>query len=81
MRSAGMHFVMVAQNLSEGKTYMLKDAFMPSATGRICFRVGQDIPRDSGFGEDFVQRRMEISELKTGEAYVSYGKNTIKKVN
>ena len=80
MRSAGMHFVMVAQNLSEGKSYMLKDAFMPSATGRICFRVSQDIPRDSGFGDDFIRRKQEISELKTGEAYVSYGKGTIKKV-
>ncbi len=80
MRSAGMHFVMVAQNLSEGKSYMLKDAFMPSATGRICFRVSQDIPRDSGFEDDFIQRKQEISELKTGEAYVSYGKGTIKKV-
>lgn len=80
MRSAGMHFVMVAQNLSDGKSYMLKDAFLPSATGRICFRVGQDIPRDSGFEEDFVQRKQEIAELKTGEAYVSYGKDTIKKV-
>ena len=80
MRSAGMHFVMVAQNLSEGKSYMLKDAFMPSATGRICFRVSQDIPRDSGFEDDFIQRKQEISELKTGEAYVSYGKDTIKKV-
>lgn len=80
MRSAGMHFVMVAQNLSEGKSYMLKDAFMPSATGRICFRVSQDIPRDSGFEDEFVQRKQEISELKTGEAYVSYGKDTIKKV-
>ena len=80
MRSAGMHFVMVAQNLSEGKSYMLKDAFMPSATGRICFRVAQDIPRDSGFGDDYIQRKQEIAELKTGEAYVSYGRNTIKKV-
>ena len=80
MRSSGMHFVMVAQNLSEGKTYMLKEAFLPSATGRICFRVAQDIPRDSGFGEEYIDRRQEISGLKTGEAYVSYGSNTIKKV-
>ncbi|WP_408069499.1 FtsK/SpoIIIE domain-containing protein [Butyrivibrio sp. JL13D10] len=80
MRSAGMHFVMVAQNLSDGKSYMLKDAFLPSATGRICFRVAPDIPRDSGFEEEFVQRKQEITELKTGEAYVSYGKDTIKKV-
>ena len=80
MRSAGMHFVMIAQNLSEGKSYMLKGAFLPSATGRICFRVSQDIPRDSGFDNEFIERKKEISELKTGESYVSYGKNTIKKV-
>lgn len=80
MRSSGIHFVMVAQNLCDGKSYMLKDAFLPSVTGRICFRVSQNIPRDSGFEDEFVQRKQEISELKTGEAYVSYGKDTIKKV-
>ena len=58
-----MHFVMVAQNLSDGKSYMLKDAFLPSATGRICFRVAPDIPRDSGFDEDFIQRKQEIAEV------------------
>ena len=80
MRSAGMHFVMVAQNLSEGKSYMLKESFMPSATGRISFRVAQDVLRDSGYGDDFIQRKQEIAELKAGEAYVSYGSGTIKKV-
>ena len=80
MRSAGMHFIMVAQNLSEGKSYMLKEAFLPSASGRVCFRVSENIPRDSGFDDDFIQRKKEITELKTGEAYVGYGKGTIKKV-
>ena len=80
MRSAGMHFIMVAQNLSEGKSYMLKEAFLPSASGRVCFRVSENIPRDSGFDDDFIQRKQEITELKTGEAYISYGKGTIKKV-
>lgn len=80
MRSAGMHFIMVAQNLCEGKSYMLKEAFLPSASGRICFRVAPNIPRDSGFDEEFAQRKTEIGELKTGEAYISYGKGTIKKV-
>lgn len=80
MRSSGMHFVMVAQNLNDGKSYMLKDAFMPSAAGRICFRVAANIPRDSGFGEDFIRRSQEIAGLKTGEAYVSFGSDTIKRV-
>ena len=80
MRSVGMHFIMVAQNLCEGKSYMLKEAFLPSASGRICFRVAPNIARDSGFSEDFSQRKQEISELKTGEAYVAYGKGTIRKV-
>lgn len=80
MRSTGMHFVMIAQNLCEGKSYMLREAFFPSASGRICFRVLPDIPRDSGFDEAFVDRKQEITELKTGEAYVSYGNDTIKKV-
>lgn len=80
MRSAGMHFIMVAQNLNDGKSYMLKEAFLPSAAGRVCFRVAPNIPGDSGYDEDFVQRKKEISELKTGEAYVSYGKGSIRKV-
>lgn len=80
MRSAGMHFVMVAQNLCDGKSYMLKDAFMPSVSGRVCFRVAADIPRSSGFDDEFVQRKQEITELKTGEAYIGYGKDTVKKV-
>ena len=80
MRSVGMHFIMVAQNLSEGKSYMLKEAFLPSATGRICFRVAENMPRESGFDESFIQRRNEITVLSTGEAYVSWGKDTIKKV-
>ena len=80
MRSVGMHFVLVAQNLSEGKSYMLKEAFLPSATGRICFRIAENMPRESGFDESFVERRSEISSLSTGEAYVSWGKDTIQKV-
>lgn len=80
MRSAGMHFVMVAQNLSEGKSYMLKDSFLPSASGRVCFRAAQNIPGDSGFNESFTKRKEEISKLNTGEAYVSYGGDTIEKV-
>ena len=42
--------------------------------------MAQNIARDSGFSEEFSQRKQEIAELKTGEAYVSYGKGTIRKV-
>ena len=80
MRSAGMHFVMVAQNLCEGKSYMLKDSFLPSASGRVCFRAASNIPGDSGFNDNFTKRKEEISKLATGEAYVSYGGDTINKV-
>ena len=80
MRASGMHLVMIAQNLSEGKSYMIKDAFMPSATGRICFAVAENIPHESGFEEPFVQRKTEIAGLLAGEAYVSWGKETIRKV-
>ena len=81
MRSAGMHFVMVAQNLSDGKAYMLKDCFLPSATGRLCFRVARpEIVRDSGFGEEFISRTDEIMNLERGEAYLSYGKGTTGKI-
>ena len=80
MRSAGMHFVMLAQNLSDGKSMMLRDAFMNSASGRVSFRISEDALRDSGFGEDFNKRLNEINTLRTGEAFVSYGKDSIKKV-
>lgn len=80
MRSSGIHFVMVAQNLSEGRSYFLKESFLPSASGRICFRVEENMISDSGFKEEFIQRRKEIADLSTGEAYISYGKGTIKKV-
>ena len=79
MRYAGMHFVMIAQNLNE-KAYMLEDSFLKHANGRVCLRVGQDVPRESGFGEDFVARGREITELADGEAYIRDGINSIKKV-
>ena len=80
MRSYGMHFVMIAQNLVDGKAYMLKESFLPHASGRICFRVEEKIPFESGFGNTFAQRKTEIAALRTGEAYLSYGNNHIKKV-
>ena len=80
MRSSGIHFVMIAQNLVDGKAYMLKESFLPHAAGRVCFRVEEKIPFESGFGNDFAQRKTEIATLKTGEAYLSYGSNNIKKV-
>lgn len=80
MRSSGIHFVMIAQNLVDGKAYMLKESFLPHASGRICFRVEEKIPFESGFGNTFAQRKAEIAALKTGEAYLSYGNNHIKKV-
>lgn len=79
MRYAGMHFVMIAQNLNE-KAYMLEDAFLKHANGRVCLRVSQEVPREAGFGEDFVTRGKEISELADGEAYIRDGITGIKKV-
>lgn len=80
MRAAGLHFIMVAQNLSEGRTHMLKEAFLPHVSGRVCFRVTDEVVKSSGFGEEYLKRKKEISELKTGEAYISYGTNSVKKV-
>ena len=80
MRSSGIHFVMIAQNLVDGKAYMLKESFLPHAAGRVCFRVEEKIPFESGFGNTFAQRKAEIAALKTGEAYLSYGNNNINKV-
>ena len=80
MRSFVIHFVMFAQNLVDGKVYMLKESFLPHAAGRVCFRVEEKIPFESGFGNTFAQRKAEIAALKTGEAYLSYGNNNINKV-
>ena len=80
MRSSGIHFIMIAQNLVDGKSYMLKESFLQHATGRICFRVEEKVPFESGFGDLFNQRKTEIAKLKTGEAYLSYGNDNIKKV-
>lgn len=80
MRSSGIHFIMVAQNLSDGKSYMLKEAFTDHVTGRVCFRVDPGVIGESGFNETFTNRKEEISKLTTGEAYVSYGDDTINKV-
>ena len=81
MRFVGMHFVMISQNLGLGNSHMLKDAFLYQVTGRVCFKLDPSTLRDSGFGEEFTfDRRQEIPVLSAGEAYVSYGKNTIKKV-
>ena len=79
MRASGIHFIMFAQNLAETYSGILKEAFLPSASGRICFRVDPRIPAESSFGEEFVQRKHEIANLQRGEAYISYGKNIIKK--
>ncbi|MBR1764615.1 MAG: hypothetical protein IJ746_04410 [Ruminococcus sp.] len=72
MRSAGMHFVMIAQNLSIGRSNVLQEAFMLSASGRICFRVDQDALTGSGFKQAFRDHQEEIANLKSGEVYISY---------
>ena len=80
MRSSGMHFIIVAQNLSDGKSFMLNNAFTNHVSGRVCFRVVEDTLGESGFNDSFKKRKQEISSLNTGEAFVSYGGDTIEKV-
>ena len=81
MRSTGMHFVMIAQNLSVGRSNVLTDIFMPSASGRICFRVDSDALSQSGFKQGFRDHQDEIATLKVGEAFISYNSGaSIKKV-
>ena len=85
MRATGMHFIMVAQDLTKHKSYLLIESFMNSASGRVCFRVDEKALSDSGFPEEFRERKREIASLRTGEIYMGYGfgrnvASTIKKV-
>ena len=85
MRATGMHFIMVAQDLTKHKSYLLIESFMGSANGRVCFRVDEKALSDSGYPEEFRERKKEIASLRTGEIYMSYGNgrnvaSTIKKV-
>lgn len=78
MRSVGMHFIMIAQSLCDRKAFMLKEAFLQNVSGKICFRVAENVPGDSGYGEMFTQRKKDIIELPTGEAFVSVGQEPSK---
>ena len=82
MRATGMHFIMVAQDLTKHKSYLLIESFMGSANGRVCFRVDEKALSDSGYPDEFRERKKEIASLRTGETYMSYGNasTTIKKV-
>lgn len=85
MRATGMHFIMVAQDLTKHKSYLLIESFMGSANGRVCFRVDEKALSDSGYPDEFRERKKEIASLRTGETYMSYGNgrnvaSTIKKV-
>lgn len=83
MRSNGIHIVMIAQNMSDGKITLLKDSFLKTVSGRICFNLAQDSIRESSFGKVFTDRQEEIANLRTGEIFVSYdsGASNISKVS
>lgn len=82
MRSSGLHFVFISQNLSMNRTSYMDDAFLKHANGRVAFRLTQkETIRESHYPEEFVSRADDIVNLSTCVAYLSYGPGTIKKVN
>lgn len=73
IRAFGMHLVMIAQNLSDGKNNHLQD-LLSQVNGRICFRIdNEETLRNSSFGESFTERFSEIKNLGQGEIYLKYG--------
>lgn len=73
IRAFGIHLVMIAQNLSDGKNNHLQD-LLSQVNGRICFRIdNEETLRNSAMGESFTERYYEIKNLGQGEIYLKYG--------
>ena len=73
IRAFGIHLVMVAQNLSDGRNNHLQD-MLSQANGRICFRIDNEATlRNSSMGQEFNDRFQEIKNLGQGEIYLKYG--------
>ncbi len=79
-RSVGIHMVMLTQNLSSGKSYLLKENFLVHIGGKISLHLAETLVNDSEFGSQFNELKTEISTLKRGEAYATFDGTTPKKI-
>lgn len=73
IRAFGIHLIMIAQNLSDGRNNHLQEV-LSQANGRICFRIdNEETLRNSSMGASFTERYNEIKNLGQGEVYLKYG--------
>lgn len=70
-RYVGIHMVMIVQNLSMGKSYILRDSFVCNIKGKVVFNVNESCIGDSGFGLEFCELKAEINSLCQGEGYIT----------
>lgn len=70
-RYVGIHMVMIVQNLSMGKSHILKDNFVGNIKGKVTFGVDESFLRESGFGQEFYDLKDEIKYLRQGESFVT----------
>lgn len=72
MRYVGIHIIMIAQNLSEGRKPILRDNFMNHVAGRITFKLAKaDLLKEASFGEGFNNHLDEILHLPQFETYAT----------
>ncbi len=73
-RSAGIHFVVFAQNFSIGKASRAGEILLANINGRGMFELEDSIARGSNFGSHYNElcNLREISNLKKGELFLSY---------
>lgn len=79
MRHVGIHIIMMAQNLSMGRTSILREVFINHSVGSIMFRLKEDALKNSG-EDDFKGYSSEITKLGQGEAYVTSNNGSPEKV-
>ena len=70
-RYVGIHMVMIVQNLSMGKSYILKDNFVGNIKGKVTFGIDESFLRESGFGQGFFDKTDDVKNLKQGEAFIT----------
>lgn len=70
-RYVGIHMVMIVQNLSMGKSYILRDSFVGNIKGKVTFAVDESYLRESGFGQEFYDLKDEIKSLRQGEGFIT----------
>ena len=79
-RYVGIHMVMIVQNLSMGKSYILRDSFVGNIKGKVTFGVDESFLRESGFGQEFYDLKEEVKSLRQGEGFITCNNTNPKKV-